>query len=204
MTLPVRSGPPASVSDLIQAQDRDQALEQELSAVRTAATAWRNGLSALLAGIIGFGLIKGRSDISQLRSPWGAFSGGLLLLSLACGAVAALLLLRAAHGVPALTKLKITKPGPTWAHAEAVASLTALRRGVWWFFICVILLVAAVALTWYGPVAGKPQLSVTINKGSACGTVAGVANHILTINTSAGLIPMNLQKVSAIRITTSC
>ena len=111
MNLPVRPGPPANVLHLMQAQNRDRALEQELAAVRTAATAWRNGLWALLAAVIGFGLIKGRSDISQLASPWNALSGALLLVSLACGVVASILLLRAAHGVPALQNLRITRPG---------------------------------------------------------------------------------------------
>jgi hypothetical protein len=173
----VRPGSPASVPNLVQAQDRDRALEQELPAVRTVATAWRNGLGALLAGVVGFGLIKGRSDISQLAWPWSAVSGGLLLVSLACGAAAAMRLLRAAYGVPAMRKLKITRPGATWAHTEAVASMTALRHGVGWFFGCVASLVVAVAFTWYGPATG--QTPVDLKKATAiriidsCGTSTG-------------------------------
>jgi hypothetical protein len=179
-------------------------LEQELSAVRTAATAWRNGLWALLAAVIGFGLIKGRSDISQLASPWNAVSGGLLLVSLACGAAAAILLLRAAHGVPALQNLRSTRPGPTWAHAEAVASMRALRRGVRWFFGCIASLVVAVAVTWYGPTTPKPQLSATVGDTSTCGNVGGLANDILTINTSTGETTVDLRKATAMRIVESC
>jgi hypothetical protein len=200
----VRPGSPASVPNLVQAQDRDRALEQELPAVRTVATAWRNGLGALLAGVVGFGLIKGRSDISQLAWPWSAVSGGLLLVSLACGAAAAMRLLRAAYGVPAMRKLKITRPGATWAHTEAVASMTALRHGVGWFFGCVASLVVAVAFTWYGPAAGDPKLSVMVGDRLTCGTVVGLSNGILTINTSTGQTPVDLKKATAIRIIDSC
>jgi hypothetical protein len=37
-----------------------------LSRMRTDAVVWRNGLGALLAGPVGFSLIKGRSDVSTL------------------------------------------------------------------------------------------------------------------------------------------
>jgi hypothetical protein len=204
VSLPARPGPPANLSHLMQAQDRDRALEQELPAVRTAAIAWRNGLGALLAAVVGFGLIKGRSDISQLAPPWNAVSGGLLLLALACGATAAILLLRAANGVPALQNLRITRPGAAWAHAEAVTSMHALRHGVWWFFGCVASLVVAVAVTWYGPAAANPQLSVMFGDTAACGTIVRVSNEILTIKTSVGQTTVNLAKATAMRIVDSC
>jgi hypothetical protein len=63
--------------------------------VRAAALAWRNGLAALLAGIIGFSLVRGRSDIGGLADPYGVVVGALLLGALVIGIVAALYLLRA-------------------------------------------------------------------------------------------------------------
>ncbi|WP_327398223.1 hypothetical protein [Streptomyces phaeochromogenes] len=42
-----------------------RALAQELGRVREVAVAWRIGLGAILAGLVGFGLIKGRSDVGQ-------------------------------------------------------------------------------------------------------------------------------------------
>ncbi len=51
--------------------------------------AWRNGLAALLAGLIGFGLTKGRSDITQLGSLYAAIVGCLLVASLTAGAASA-------------------------------------------------------------------------------------------------------------------
>ncbi|WP_204286281.1 hypothetical protein [Microbispora amethystogenes] len=179
-------------------------MEQELSAVRSSATAWRNGLGGFLAALVGFGLIKGRSDISQLAAPWNAVSGGWLLVSLACGAAAALLLLRAAHGVPALQNLRLIKPGPIWTHTEAAASMRALRRGIRWFFACVVSLVAAVAFTWYGPTAAKPQLNVTVGDSAICGAVEGLADAHLTMHTSVGQSTVDLRKATALRVVDAC
>src|SRR5512142_960470 len=89
---------PATGHDLRAAQQQQRLLKTELPRVREAATAWRNGLGALLAALIGFGLVKGRSDVGQLAPGWAAAVGVVLLLALAAGAIGALLLLRAAHG----------------------------------------------------------------------------------------------------------
>ena len=54
------------------AQAVQRMLRDELTVVRAAATAWRNGLAGLLAAMLGFSLVKGRSDIGTLacsRSP---------------------------------------------------------------------------------------------------------------------------------------
>jgi hypothetical protein len=204
VTLPIRPGRPAQVADLVRAQDRERALEQELPAVRAAATAWRNGLGALLAAVVGFGLIKGRSDISKLAIPWNVAAGVLLLLCIVCGAAAALLMLRAAHGVPGLRSLRLTAPGAVWAHTEAVASTRALRCGVRWFFACVLSLVAAVAVTWYGPAADDPRLSVVVKGQSTCGSVVGIAAGILTLKTAVGNVQIDLGQASTIRIVDSC
>lgn len=69
-------GRPATAADLRAAQERDELLRTELPRVRQAATAWRNGLGALLAGLVGFGLIKGRSDVRELATGWAAAVSG--------------------------------------------------------------------------------------------------------------------------------
>src|ERR687897_994973 len=66
--------------------------------VRAKALAWRNGLGALLVGLIGFGLIKGRTDVGELAASYATIVGLALLASLIAGALAAVWLLRAAHG----------------------------------------------------------------------------------------------------------
>ncbi|WP_225101591.1 hypothetical protein [Streptomyces sp. CoH27] len=79
------------------------------------------GLAALFVGLLGFGLVKGRTGVGELASPYDALVGGALLLCLLCGTLCALLLLllRAAHGAPTVVRLPTGIP----------ASATALRLG---------------------------------------------------------------------------
>jgi hypothetical protein len=204
VTLSLRPGRTATPSDLLWAQAQERALEAELPAVRTLAAAWRNGLGALLAAVVGFGLVKGRSDITQLAPPWNAWAGVLLLLSLLCGAVAAFFLLRAATGMPALRATARARPGLTWAHSEALASLTALRRGVFLFFACVSLLVGAVGVTWYGPASDKPRLRVVTDGPPLCGSIVRLSGGVLTLRTSAGDIDVDLRWASGMQIVDRC
>lgn len=186
------------------AQGRDSALEAELPAVRSLAAAWRNGLGALLAGVVGFGLVKGRSDISALAFPWNIVSGVLLLSSLVCGGVAAFFLLRSATGMPGLQNAREVRPGLAWAHVEALTSLRALRRGIRYFFSCVVFLVMAVGVTWYGPASAGQQLMVITPGSTLCGSVVRLSNAVLTLKTAAGEVSIDLRQAMAIRIVDIC
>ena len=68
MTNPIQPGPDATTTDFDAAIERDRLTTTELPRVRAAATAWRNGLAGLLTALIGFGLIKGRSDVTELNT----------------------------------------------------------------------------------------------------------------------------------------
>jgi hypothetical protein len=152
----LKPGPPASPADLRVAQEREMLLRTELSRVRQAATAWRNGLGGLLAALVGFGLIRGRSDVTQLTQGWAVTVGVLLLTALLAGAGGALLLIRAAHGRPSVTSVHDLLPVLAADHIEAVESATALRRGIGLTLTCAALLITAVAITWYGPSDAGP------------------------------------------------
>lgn len=82
-----------------------RALAQELGRVREVAVAWRNGLAAILAGLVGFGLIKERRDVGQAAPQWAVTAGLLLLAALVAGGLGALSLLCAAHGRPACVRV---------------------------------------------------------------------------------------------------
>ena len=96
----IAPGSPGPLTQRRAAKATQDLLADELPRVRTSAVAWRNGLGALLAGLIGFGLVKGRSDVTQLTPTAAAAAGFLLLAALVAGSVAAVLLMRAAHGRP--------------------------------------------------------------------------------------------------------
>ncbi|WP_326757572.1 hypothetical protein OHB35_01820 [Streptomyces phaeochromogenes] len=82
-----------------------RALAQELGRVREVAVAWRIGLGAILAGLVDFRLIKGRSDVGQAAPQWAVTAGLLLLAALVAGGLGALSLLCAAHGRPACVRV---------------------------------------------------------------------------------------------------
>lgn len=190
MTLRIR--PPdrqATPADLRLARLRESLVRDELPRVRAAALAWRNGLAGLLTGLLGFSLLKGRSDVSQLASPWAIAVGGLLALALACGALGAHRLMRAGHGLPTVTPTSHLRPRLTADHEEALRAASDLRWGIRTTLCCAGLLVLAVGTTWYGP-AADPALQVTTPAGTQCGTrmTLGPSGGVLT--TKDGPLPL--------------
>ena len=195
---------PATGNDLRTARERDRLLRAELPRVREGATAWRNGLGALLVALIGFGLIKGRSDVSQLATPWAWRVGVLLLFALFAGAAGGLLLIRAAHGRPAVTDVRQLPPGRAADHIEALASARALRWGIVSTLGCALLLVSAVAATWYGPARDQPVIQVMTPGGVVCGQAVRVDHGSLVLKTAAGEVTIDLITALAVTAVASC
>jgi hypothetical protein len=211
MKIVVSPGSPGRPQDRRAAKAARALLSDELPRVRTGALAWRNGLGALLAGLIGFGLLKGRSDVTQLEPGLATVVGLLLLAALASGAAAAALIMRAAHGRPYSVPLRTILNGDYHDPAflarldEADASQRALSRGVLLSFTCVALLTAAVGLTWYGPTKEKPRIEVRLANGSTeCGEVVSVASGTLVLKTAGGQATINLDQLTGLRAVDSC
>ncbi|MET9388109.1 hypothetical protein ABZY09_45820 [Streptomyces sp. NPDC002928] len=181
-----------------------QMIRAELSVVRAAAVAWRNGLAGLLAGLLGFGLIKGRSDVSGISAPWRIVVGALLLAALVVAAYSALRLLRAAHGRPRRRPLASVGSRLAADRDEAAESLVALDRGVAGTLTCAVLLVAAVAVTWYGPPAGKPRLQVVIGGEIVCGSVVRASGDRLTLRTDTGERIIDLSRIDGLQPVDEC
>ncbi|GGV70122.1 hypothetical protein GCM10010294_27870 [Streptomyces griseoloalbus] len=202
-------GRPAIAADRAAAHRMRRALAEELPKVREAALAWRNGLAGLFVGLLGFGLVKGRTDVTKLASPYDALVGGMLLLSLVCGAVGALYLLRAAHGTPVATPLVLESGAGVAAryagdHVEAGRALRAMRRGVVLTMACGALLVAGVAFTWYGPVKDKPQLLVKTPSGTECGEPLRVERGVVVLKTDTGEMRVSLVEATAVMAVEVC
>ncbi|MFD8743443.1 hypothetical protein ACFV01_10335, partial [Streptomyces sp. NPDC059616] len=121
MTWRAVPGPAGTPADRLAARHHRALLRRELPRVRESALAWRNGLAALLAGLVGFGLLRGRSDIGSLAAPYAVTVGLVLLLALLCGGAGGLSLLRAAHGRPGCAGAPPPVPvdGGAPAHTQA-------------------------------------------------------------------------------------
>lgn len=202
-----------------QATDRDRRVATarallatgQLPRIRTAALAWRNGIGALLVGLVGFGLVKGRTDVSELARPWDAIVGGLLLVALGVGSAAAWLMMRAAHGRPsAVSMSKVVDassadPILKGEIDEAEESATALRRGVLFSFCCALLLCAAVGLTWYGPARDNPRLLVHLTGGDTlCGEVVNIDAGKLILKAAAGPVTVDVMQINGLQPIDTC
>lgn len=203
--LKLEEGPLAGAEHLRRAQSRERFLDTELDRVRNAATSWRNGLAGLLAAITGFGLIKGQSDVSQLSPAWSATAGLLLLIALAVGLAGAMAVLRAAHGLPITGAATSLGGWQISGHREALLAARSLRAGIACALACVIALVAAVGITWYGPSRGN-QLSVQIvtNSGAWCGQALQVSGSRLSLKVQSGPVELPVSAVEAIVPVESC
>jgi hypothetical protein len=209
MTIQIEPGPPAEPRDRASAIEHHRVVAEELPRVRAAALAWRNGVAGLLAGLLGFSLIRGRSDVTALKQPYAAVVGVLLLLALVLGGVAAFLLLRAAHGRPAAVALRHADGSGSTVigldHAETLSAVRALRAGLTLALVAAGLLCAAVATTWYGPVtSSKPQLDVLLPGGAVCGTVVAVVRGSLTLDTKHGRVQVPLDQALSLHPVTKC
>lgn len=205
----IRATSEATRHDRLVAGARLQLPVDELPRIRATALAWRNGLAALLAGLVGFGLIKGRSDVGQLEPPWQLVVGGLLVLSLLAGGVAAACLLRAAHGPPGSVdadEVIDEAADDPLGNADRIEALTAARALTWGVvlaYCCAALLVLAVGSTWYGP--GKQErVQVVLPGGAPCGEVQKLSRGTLTLKTSAGLTDVPLTQATGLRAVDQC
>lgn len=166
--------------------------------------AWRNGLAALLAGLIGFGLIRGRSDISTLAGRWPLSVGLLLLAALAVGSCAAFALMRAAHGVPSIVPAQSFRSIAATTHAEALSAARALRRGVALTGVCALLLVMAVGATWYGPAAQGPVLRITTPAGNQCGVLMRSRDNTWVVTNGKGEATLKPGEILAVKPADGC
>ncbi|WP_345667370.1 hypothetical protein [Streptomyces similanensis] len=205
----VRPGPPGTPADRAAGRLTRRLLAGELARAREAALAWRNGLAALFVGLLGFGLVKGRTDVSKLAPPYDAVVGVILLLCLVFGTLGALLLLRAAHGAPTGVRLPTGVPAAAAAlhlgdHMETRRTVRALTRGVALTIACGAMLVAGVALTWYGPEKEGPRVLVRTPAGQVCGKPVRTAAGRLLVETDAGRVEVRLAEATALTAVDSC
>ena len=201
----LEAGSDAKPEDLRRAQSRERFLDTELDRVRNAATSWRNGLAGLLAAITGFGLIKGQSDISRLSSAWSATAGVLLLIALVVGLLGTIYVLRAAHGLPLASTATSLGGWEVSEHREALLAARSLRGGIVCTLACVIALVAAVGVTWYGPSrASQSFVQVITSSGAWCGQSPRLSGSQLSLQASSGSVRFPVSVIKAIISVDSC
>ena len=137
MPLSLRPAPGvADPSHRAVARQRAALAARELTQVRAAALAWSKGMAAVLAGLLGFSLVKGRTDVGSLSGGYALIVGALLLLAIGAGGAATWNLLSAAYGRPIKVRLSQMRD-EQWSqlaaeHAEALSAGKAMTRGLRW------------------------------------------------------------------------
>jgi hypothetical protein len=72
-------------------------------------------------------------------------------------------------------------------------------------YACALLLCTAVAITWYGPAKDDPQVEISLSNGTVrCGKADTIGSGKLTLKTSSGSIPLDLQQIVGLRAVDSC
>jgi hypothetical protein len=175
-----------------------------LPAVRAKALAWRNGLAGLLAGLVGFGLVKGQSDVSTLAWPGNLLAGLALLAALIAGGFGAHQLLLAAHGQPERVEASDTRSALAADVMEAERAARAMKRGVASSAVCVVFLAITVATTWYAPVRDGAEVEMTTSDRTVCGSVVRVRSDVLTLRTASGEQSVVLSEVIGLRPVAKC
>jgi hypothetical protein len=205
----LQPGPTPTAAQLRRARSVRRALGRELPRVREVAVAWRNGLGAILAGLVGFSLIKGRSDVGQIAPGWSVAAGLLLLAALVVGGAGALGLLRAAHGRPYARWLSGTddatgRPLEVEDHEEALASARFLRTGIVLTCLCTALLVTAVGVTWYAPPKDPPGLLIRQGATSLCGEVVSARRGTVELKVDGVATTVDLSRADSVTPVASC
>lgn len=209
MKLVARHG--ATLQHMQDARNAHQLLTGELDAVRAMAGSWSIGLAGLLAAVLGFGLIRGRSDLERLDRGWAVAVAVLLGLVLLVGAYAAYRILGAAHGVPTPRPLRRghrfdgRQGRPRTNHEIATSALDSLRRGMIATASALALLVLAVAITWFGPPREGLRISLIDGTGAPlCGAVKETSTGTITLQTSTSTVVVTLASAHSVRPVQSC
>jgi hypothetical protein len=205
------AGPPARPENRTVAFHHQRVLVGELERARALADNWRKGVAGLLIGIVGFSLIRGRSEVDKLTSSAAVVVGIVLAIAALTGTYAAFLILRAAHGSPRPAGIL---SGPRsdgqigkalTEHDEAMLSYQALSSGLRFAAAATVALLIAVAITWYGPAKAPSGLMVTEQSGATwCGHVEQTVKGLLTLKTSSGPVVVDLRDSATIKAVDEC
>jgi hypothetical protein len=177
----------------------------QLDIARKQADTWRTGLATLTTLLTAILVVKGRNDVSTVTRPFQVVVAVLLGLALILLLWATMWVSRALAGPPGEEILLTGEGLEQWTSGEVRKISTALRWAPGLAAVSVIVVAAAVGLTWFAPAqnpATTPLVRVTETTGQACGGLIGETSHQVILTAPTTLIP--LVSVLAITPVTTC
>jgi hypothetical protein len=163
----------------------------QLDIARKQADTWRTGLATLTALLTGVLVVRGKDDVSTLTRPFQIVVAALLGAALILLLWATMWLSRALAGPPGEEILLTGEGLEQWTTGEVRKISKALRWVPGLAAASVIVVAAAVGLTWFAPAAqgtSAPLVQVSGTDGqTTCGTFVGETTHqvILTLAAAA-------------------
>jgi hypothetical protein len=152
MPIRIEAGPPSTPQSRLLAEEKRQQIPDELARVRAQAEQWRNGLAGITALFTAAGLFSGQRTVAALAMEARVWAGCAVIASIVTAAIGLYLSMSAAFGIPA------RRPGAAGMAQAVIGELRLLRRTVRALhgamvcaFISLALMLAALAVTWYGP-----------------------------------------------------
>jgi hypothetical protein len=164
----------------------------QLDIARKQADTWRTGLATLTTLLTGVLVVRGRDDVSTLTRPFQIVVAALLGLALILLLWATMWVSRALAGPPGEEILLTGEGLEQWTSGEVRKISTALRWVPIMAAASVIVLAAAVALTWFAPAAqGAPTRLVQVSETGGqitCGTFIGETQHQVILAAPAATV----------------
>ncbi|MFE5811874.1 hypothetical protein ACFQ6S_00460 [Streptomyces sp. NPDC056479] len=160
----------------------------QLDMLRKQAEGWRNGLLGLTALVTVVTVLKGRDDLSQLPSSWRIVATSLLGVAFLLLVVGSLLAVRASFGRPGEQLLLGGNSLRRWTRVETTRVRRALHLSAAAFAGGVLLVVAALGVSWtYTESPATNLVKVTTVGGTVCGElVSYVPARATLLRTSQG------------------
>jgi hypothetical protein len=137
------------------AQKAQQLRFSQLDAARRQAEAWRTGLAGITALFGAVLVIKGRSDVAGLASPYPVILVGFYVLTLILLLVATLTAIRAASGTPGDECLLTGEDLELWTVDEVARVQRAIRMAAVLTVIAVCMLAVGAGTAWLAPVKSR-------------------------------------------------
>jgi hypothetical protein len=162
----------------------------QLDIARKQADTWRTGLATLTTLLTAILVIKGRDDLSTLTTTAQVVVAALLGLALLLLLTATMWVSRALAGPPGEEILLTGEDLQDWTNGEVRKISRALRWAPGLAAISVVVVAAAIGVTWFAPAAqgtSAPLVQITETGGQiTCGTFIGETRRQVILTVVAG------------------
>jgi hypothetical protein len=188
------------------AQKAHQLRFTQLDIARRQAEAWRTGLTSITALLGAVLIIKDRTDVADLATPYRPIPVTLFGIALAALVIATLLAIRAASGVPGDECLLTGEDLERWTQDEVHRVQRALRVANVLTVVGACALAGAAGAIWLAPTGtpSLPTVHVQSHQGQYCGQLTLLGDGTIGVSGLTRYYVIPLTSVERIDTVASC